>query len=166
MATLKLSEVIVDAAIAKLQNGIAARIAAVNQGINDGITVEAPVDIFAFGLPGELAAAPCYVVTPFGESPAYTGDGPHGFIYREVVAVMIVEEGPGREDVGRKLLRHRRAVVETLWDDPPREALDGSAYTFNPYRHIVGPTFDPNVETSQWRSYFLQLFVAEQQEGD
>lgn len=164
--TLNLSEVIVDAAIAKLTAGVAARIATINAADTRGIVVEAPYDIFPFGLPGPLAQAPVYVVTPFGESPAYEKEGSHGFIYAETLGVMIVEEDADREKVGRKLLRHRRAIVETLWDDAPREALTGSAFTLEPTRHVTGPTFDPNEDTANWRSFFIQLFVARQQEGD
>lgn len=166
---LRLAEAIVDAAIAKLVSGAAARCAAINQEKNDGVTVEAPAqaDIIPFGSPaGPIQKAPCYVVTTFGESPLYAGDGPHGFEYVENLAVMIVEEDPDRQRVGRKLLRQQRAVIETLWDDPPREALDGSAYTLQPARHIPGPTFEPTADTSAWRSYLIQIFVARQQEGE
>jgi len=164
--SLNLSEPLVDAAIAKLSAGIAARIATINAADTKGVTIAAPANIFPFGLPGPLAAAPCYVVTPFGESPSYEKEGSHGFIYAETLAVMVVEEDMDRERVGRKLLRHRRAVIETLWDDAPREALTNSAFTIEPVRHVVGPTFDPNQDTSMWRSFFLQIFIARQQEGD
>jgi hypothetical protein len=165
---LKLGEVIVDAVIAKLANGIETRCAAVNQEKNDGVVVEAPHQIFPFGLPGPLAQAPCYVVTEFGESPVYQEDGPHSFAFQDLVAVMIVEEDPDRERVGRKLLRQARAVIECLWDDEPREALAGSAYTLRPFRHIPGPTFEPNPaeSISAWRSHYIVVFQAVQQEGD
>jgi hypothetical protein len=167
---LKLSEVIVDAVIAKLVNGAAARCAAINMEKDDGIVVEAPgqADIIPFGSPaGPVQKAPCYVITaPFGTSPVYRGDGPHAFDYIEQVAVMILEEDPDRQRVGRKLLRQQRAIIETLWDDPPREALAGSAYTLQPVRHIAGPTFEPTSDVSMWRSYMIQVFTAQQQEGE
>jgi hypothetical protein len=166
---LRLGETIIDAAIAKLVNGAAARCAAVNAEKNDQITIEAPAqgDIIPFGSPaGPLQKAPAYVVTTFGESPVYQAEGPHGFVYGEQLAVMILEEDPDRQRVGRKLLRQQRAVVETLWDDPPREALDGSAYTLQPVRHVPGPTFEPTSDTSAWRSYLIQIFVAQQMEGE
>lgn len=166
MATLKLSETIVDAAIAKLNAGIATRIAEINTEKNDGVTVEAPRDIFPFGTPGPIGQAPAYVVTPFGESPVYQGDGPHGFIFGDQLAVLILEEDHDRERVGRKLLRQQRAVIECLWDDAPREALTGSAYLLQPHRHILGQTFEPTHDVSAWRSYLIQIFVAQQQEGD
>lgn len=165
MTDLRLSEPIVDAAILKLQQGIPARAAAVNADRNDSISIEAPTVIYAFGVPGPIQA-PAYVVTPFGESPQYTGDGPHGFEYSDQLAVMILEEDPDRERVGRKLLRQQRAVIECLWDDQPREALTGSAYTIQPVRHILGPTFEPTDDVSSWRAYLIQIFLVQQQEGD
>jgi len=168
VTTLKLGEVIVDAMIAKLNAGVAARITAINAEKNDAVIVEAPHDIFPFGLPGPLAQAPCYVVTEFGESPVYQEDGPHAFAFADHLAVMIVEEDPDRERVGRKLLRQARAVIECLWDDAPREALTGSAYTLRPFRHIPGPTFEPNPaeSISAWRSHYIVVFQAVQQEGE
>lgn len=167
--TLKLGEAIVDAAIAKLVNGAAARCAAVNTEKNDSIVIEAPAqaDIIPFGSPaGPLQKAPCYVVTTFGESPVYQSEGPHGFFYGEQVAVMILEEDPDRQRVGRKLLRQQRAVIETLWDDPPREALEGSAFMLKPFRHLPGPTFEPTNDVSAYRSYLIQIFLATQLEGE
>lgn len=168
MTSLRLSEVIVDAAIAKLRNGAGARCAAVNVEKNDGITIEAPApsDIYPFGAPGPIQKAPAYIITPFGESPGYQGDGPHGFIYGDMLAIMILEEDPDRERVGRKLLRQQRAVIETIWDDPPREQLEGSAYTIQPARHILGPTFEATDDISSWRAYLIQIFSVQQQEGD
>lgn len=168
MVALKLSEVIVDAAIAKLRNGVPARAAAITVEKDDGIVIEAPADsdIYPFGAPGPIQKAPVYIVTPFGESPMYQGDGPHGFIYGDQLAVMILEEDLDRERVGRKLLRQQRVVIETLWDDAPREALDGSAFTLEPVRHILGPTFEPTDDTSSWRAYLIQVFRVQQQEGE
>lgn len=166
---LGLSEVMIDAAIAKLVNGAAARCAAVNAGKNDSISVEAPAqaDIIPFGSPaGPLQKAPAYVVTTFGESPVYQPEGAHGFMYSDTIAVMILEEDPDRQRVGRKLLRQQRAVIETLWDDHPREALAGAAFLFQPVRHVAGPTFEPTHDVSQYRSYLIQLFTARQQEGE
>lgn len=167
MTSLRFGEVIVDAMIAKLNAGIQNRCAAINQEKNDNVTIEAPHEIFPFGMPNsQLSVAPVYIVTEYGESPVYQEDGPHAFAFTDQLAVMIVEEDTDRERVGRKLLRQARAVIECLWDDPPREALTGSAYTLRPFRHIPGPTFEPTAEVSAWRAYYIVVFVAVQQEGD
>jgi hypothetical protein len=165
--SLKLGEVIVDAAIAKLNTGLAARIAAINTEKNDSVTIVAPVNIYPFGKPqGLLADFPAYVVTVYGESPVYEKEGAHGFIYSEGLAVMVAEQDPDRERIGRKLLRHQRAIIETLWDDQPREQLTNSAFTLEPVKHIPGPTFEPTDERPVYEAYFIQVFIARQLEGE
>lgn len=167
MTTLRLGETIVDAAVAKLNAGIAARIAEINLEKSDTIALDVPTDIFPFGKPqGLLAQFPCYVVTVYGESPVYEKEGSHGFIYAEGIAVMIAEQDPDRERIGRKLLRHQRAIVECLWDDAPREALTQFAYTLEPVKHIPGPVFEPTSDKAVYEAYFLQIFTVRQQEGD
>lgn len=166
---LGLGETIVDAAILKLASGAAARCAAINAEKNDAITIEAPPaeSIIPFGsVAGPIQTAPCYIVTLFGESPVYQGEGAHGFIYGEQLAVMVLEEDPDRQRAGRKLLRQQRAVIETLWDDAPREQLDGAAFLLQPVRHIMGPTFEPTADVSAYRTYLIQIFTARQYEGE
>lgn len=165
--SLNLSEVIIDAAIAKLNAGIAARIATLNAAKNDSVTLVAPVNIYPFGKPqGLLADFPAYVVTVYGESPVYEKEGAHSFIYSEGIAVMVAEQDPDRERLGRKLLRHQRVIIETLWDDAPREALTNSAFTLEPVKHIPGPIFEPNDDSPVYEGYFIQVFIARQLEGE
>ncbi len=169
MATLKLTEAIADAIIAKLQAGLAARIATINAEKADGIAVAAPdtgdyyVGGFSDGSLIPVRTAIC--VTEPAVSPDYGEEGPHSFVFATDIAVITLDASTSRQQLARRLWRHARAITETLWDDAPQERLTGSAYHLHPVRHMPGPVFDPNDETTLWTGLYGVVFRCQQLEG-
>lgn len=165
--TIKGTEAVIDATIAKLKEGMAARVAAVNTEKADNIRVEPPgPDDYYVGGSDQIGRAPAIIVTEL-PSQDYEQEGPHSFTLAAEIAVVIVEEDGDRERLARKMLRQARAVTEVVWDDDPKQALDGSAFSVFPVRTIPGPIFDPEVyEVSAWRGLYTVVFRARQFEGD
>jgi hypothetical protein len=158
VATLQLSEAIIDAMITKLSAGLAARVTAINAADTAGVTIHAPTR-FLIGGPddGIPPPEPAIVFVEIGASQEYTEEGPHAFMYQADIAVFSFELDTSRAQLARKLLRQSRAVIEVLWDDAPKESLTGAANRCFPVRHIPGPTFDPNAN-SQWSGLFGVVF--------
>lgn len=176
MATLRLGEVITQAAIDKLKAGIGERIGAINLEKGDGIEVSIPrtsggpsidgSDFYTGGMGPAIpeGALPAIIVAEgFAE---FTEEGPHSFSFMPNILVRAVDEDANRETLDLKLKRLARAIIETLWDDPPKEALTGSAYTFRPYQSRPGPVSEPDNEVPDWRSHTDVIFQAVQSEGD
>lgn len=163
-SVLKLDEVIVDAALNKLRNGLGARVSAINAADTDGVTVEAPDtrDLYAFGI-NELPRAPALVVTTGATD--YAGEGPRSWILQCELIVFIVEEDTDRERLGRKLLRQQAAVMECLLLDDPGEQLTGSAYSLQPRSAIPGRVFEPQDDQVNWRQSRIVTFTATQAEN-
>ena len=165
MATLKLTETIADAIIAKLKAGLAARCTAINAEKADGITIAPPdTNDYYPGGPGVLI--PVRAVIAVTEHSGETGEeGPHSFIYTADIGVWILETDADRPTLARKLWRQARAVTEVLWDDTPREALTGSAYTLKPAGQRPGRTFEPSDEITVWSGWYGVLFRCRQLEA-
>lgn len=165
MAVLKLDEGVIDAAIAKLKLGMEARVAAINTEIADDVTITPPSadDYHAFGF-GGLSRAPAIVVTPRPTEGEAEAEGPHSFIYVCEFRVVIFDQDTDRQRLGRKLLRLGRAATACLWDDDPKEALDG-VFHIKFIRTDPGPVFEPDDDSSFWRSMYGVDFRAWQLEG-
>ena len=185
MTTLKLGENLVDAMIAKLKAGLDARIDAINLEKADAITVEKPKKTGGASLDGSSyytgGAGPAI---PDDGIPAiivaegiaeYQKEGPHAFDFKPLVFLRVIDQAPEREILDKKLKRLARCVIETLWDDAPKEALvpAGSAATAIPlayhlelYQSRPGPVSEPDIEVVHWRSHYDVIFRAVQSEGD
>lgn len=172
MSAYKLGEIVTDALIAKLKNGMDGRCAAINLDKDDGLVVTPPAlsggrasdgsDYFAGGA-GNLADG-AYPVIAVAEGPGIAeGEGAEGFIYAAEFMVMILEADPNRETLGRKLQRQARAVLEVLLDDPPKKALLDSAFYLYLDRTIPGPVFDDAPDS--WRGIYRMIFTIQQAEG-
>lgn len=171
MANLKLGEQLVELVVAKLKAGMAARITTINadatlQAYARGdFQLDTPKasSYYTSGL-STIPEAPAIIVA---EAPAEFGEeGPHSFLTRTQIAVWILEQDPDRQRLGKKLQRQSRAVMETLWDDDPKEALVSGGWAFRifPTRTQPGRVFEPTEEDS-WRALYLVLFVVQAQEG-
>lgn len=157
--TLKLTEPVIDAILAKLKTGVGARVAAINQETTtDQITVVAPtVDAYYVGgLPGIPPQAACVVVTELGAD--YEAEGQHSFVMVAEILVWIQDVDSDRSVLSRKLLRLARAVTETLWDDEPREQLSDGAFHIRPVRRVPGPVFSPEDGRSMWTGHLGIVF--------
>ena len=178
MTTLKLGEVVVDAMIAKLKAGLGTRIDTINTahaGDAVPITVEKPrttggpsidgSDYYTGGVNSipDMGIPAIIVAEGMAE---YAKEGPHAFDFMPLVLVRVIDQAPEREILDRKLKRLTRAVIETLWDDAPKEALTGSAYHLALYQSRPGPVSEPDIEVTSWRSHYDIVFRAVQSEGD
>lgn len=174
MATLQLSERVIDAAIAKLKAGMAARVTAINAEFADSyaITVPGTNDFYPFGV-DLLPRAPAVVVTDGGspEGPGFHQEGPVSFEYQVLLAVLVWEEATDRETLGRKLLRQHRAVIETLhYDDPAAQLTVTVGATTNrpyikPFRELPGDVFQPTGDESMWRASRITVFTVSKREN-
>ena len=173
---LKLGEVICDAATAKLQAGMSARVARINAQASDFQLDDIPNDRYHLGgIPhAGLPSGPAVIVAEGPMEIAPDTEGPHSFIAQTQLFVIVYADDASRATLDRKLKRYLRAVIETLWDDPPMQKLDGAspngigtAAVFNlvPLRTRPGPTSEPDTESTAWRSWMGVIFLAEQVEG-
>lgn len=175
MTSLKLGEEIIDAMVAKLKDGLDARCAQINLEKSDGIEIHGPLlegggardgtNYYTSGV-SAIPQAPAIIVAegPMERDEEQT-EGPHSFVGRWEIGVFCLEEDADREILGKKLQRKARAVVETLWDDPPAQRLDNSAYYLMPLRTQPGNVFDPDDQRQTYRSFYVVLFEAKQLEG-
>lgn len=179
MATIQGTELLIEATVAKLRNGLEARVAAINaqKGLSvdqDDITIVAarPEDVLPFG--GDtIHRWPTIVVTQGREGiDQFTIEGPHSLGIRDQILIGIMETDANRQRLGYKLLRQARAVAEVLWDDEPKERLlnphDGTeaafAIQFETFR--PGPAFGHDDERSLWKdTYEIILRASRVEEG-
>jgi hypothetical protein len=165
--SLSLSEPVLDAIIFKLKNGVAARIAAINAETTDNVTLGVPLDDdFYLGgaanIPG--GRTPAFIITDGGsaESGGFTEEGPHSLVLTLSVIVFMLDEDSDRQRLARRLLRLERAVIETLWDDPPLERViinDSDQPYISPVRVQPGPVFNPEVEGEPYRQWRAVVFT-------
>lgn len=159
MATVRGAEVVIDAMIAKLQAGLATRIATINAEKADAITVAAPATTDYLTAPLDtISRVPAIVVldgsTDFNANP----EGPHTLGSRLTIGVFVVDGDHDRQRLGRRLERLARAVVETLWDDDPKELLTlTGCYRLQPISTSPGRVFEPDTDDS-WRGWYRVAF--------
>ena len=169
MGALRLGEYALDAAIAKLKVGMPARCAAINAEFSDEILVQPPSeDDYYLGGVTELPRAPAVIVTEGEATIEY--EGTHSFMYSLSLVLFVVEQDSDRQRLARKLLRQQRAVIETLWDDPPQEALEHPltnrrVLNLRPDRILPGRVFEPEDEGAFWRASSVVVFTATQAEN-
>ncbi len=165
MAQVKGGETIVDAVIDKLKLGMEARVQQINAQVNDGILISPPGDDDYYRWGQDLITRTPAIIVTEGEG-EYGEEGPHSFILTDEIPVYILDEDTDRNRLGAKLIRLQRAVIETIWDDQPREALTNAAFRIFPSRHIPGRVFEPDEDHSMWRAYRIVVFTAQRAEGD
>ena len=166
MANLKLGEAAIDGVIAKLRNGIDARVAAINTNASDDITITPPSesDIY-FGGVTAIPRAPALIVFQLPTDGEHEAEGSHSFVWVADIGVAIVDEDYDRARVARKLLRQARAAIEVLWDDPPAEALQDGAFHLRFTRDDPGPVQEPSSEGSFWRAMHIAIFQVRSYQG-
>lgn len=163
--TLQLGEVIVDRIIEKLQLNLTTRLAAINTEKNDGIRVIAPKKTSYFRGRSDQVPAPPAIFVMEGNG-TFREEGPHSIISRYEILIFVLESAQTGQELAVRLQRQTRAIIESLWDDPPQEALEGSAFRLFPLRTVPGTvTAAPGRGRDRWRSFSTVVFVAEQFES-
>lgn len=124
MAVLQLTSLLIDALVAKLADGIGARVAEINAFYADSLQIAEPdrSDIYRFGQ-SEFPRTPAFIVTEAADGADVTEEGPHSLSLEDHLVVAIVDQDVDRATLGTRLLRLRSAVVATVWDDDPKERL-------------------------------------------
>lgn len=175
MATLQLTEILIEAAIAKLREGLPARIAAINteHGPASGMTdivlgVPSESDIYPFGIDGDPSRFPSFIV---GQAPAgsdFSQEGAHSLVVSTQLVVAVVDADSDRQRLGYKLIRHERAIIETIWDDEPQERLANpdpnagteAAYSIVPEATRPGRALTHDENASLWLDMQVIYFRA------
>jgi len=159
-------EALVDAVIAKLQANMAARVAAINAEKDDGITIVAPDNsrYFASAKRQIPPPGPAVLVMDGRMGLDARGEGPHTLSTTTSIGVYMLEEDADEETLARKLWRQSRAIVESLWDDQPKEQLlnaDGSllGWKILPTRTTPGPAYEPEGKGPSLRQFYLTTFT-------
>jgi len=168
MTTLRLEEVAVQAIIAKLKAGWAARINAINVEKNDGVICSAPDQGLYFM--GRMTQVPDWpAVFVLAGPTTYREQGAHSITTAMEIHVWIVETDQTGPRLAQRLLRQARAMIECLYDDAPQEAayVAGSQvvgpFRIFPMRSAPGAVFQPSGEET-WRGSFMVAFKVEQEE--
>jgi hypothetical protein len=159
---LKLGETIITAFVAKLVEGMPARIAAINEQYGD-IEIRPPVAYFT-GRKKDLPETPAvFVMEGRGQ---FIDLGAHSMTYQPEILVSVIESDSDMDALSRRLQRQARAILEVLWDDDPKEAAEfegGRVTHIRPLRTQPGVVFDPESET-KWRGFYTIVFRAKQEE--
>jgi hypothetical protein len=164
VATLNLGEAVIDGVIAKLREGMPARIAAINAQSADDWVLEPPHEYY-FGGVSEIPLAPCAIVFQLPTEGEHEGEGPHSFVWVADVGVALVEQDYDRQRLARKLLRQVKASAEVLWDDPPPEQLQNGPFHVRFVRDDPGPVQEPQAEGAFWRAMHVAVFRVRSYEG-
>jgi hypothetical protein len=113
VASIRGAETVIDAVLAKLRNGMAARVATINAQTNDDIPIAAPGDgdYYAFGLPGGMyQGVPAIVVTelPTPDWEAESANDPNAFIALGMQSALGTPQTTAHEAPVREVpVRHR-----------------------------------------------------------
>lgn len=163
MADLKLGEAITTAMIAKLREGMPARVARINEEKADEVVLAPPDDDSYFDARvKDFPKTPAVFVM---EGPTiFRKEGSHSFLTQTDVIVYVFESDQNGPLLAKRLRRQVRAIIETLWDDPPLERLEGSAYHIVPRRTQPGAVLVNPESPDEWRSFTVIVFRAEQEE--
>lgn len=167
MATFKGPELIVRSVIAKLQENMPARAAAINAEFDDEVTISAPTAARYFtAAKRQIPPSGSAILVMDGRMTLDArGEGPHSLLTNTLVGVYVLDEHQDEETLASKLWRQSRAVVESLWDAPPQEQLfsyqgDGSqvAYQVIPMSTVPGRAFEPEGGGPSLRQFYLTTF--------
>lgn len=173
-ARLKLGEVLTESMIAKLQQYMPGRAQAINQffGNQDITQIKAPAnENYHGGRVSDVAVVPSIYVL---EGPSkFAAEGQHGLMTETEMLVYIADADQTGPLLAKRLQRQCAAIIESLWDDEPKEALivqsgpfSGitSAFRLWPQRTIPGSVFEPDAE-HEWKAFYTVVFNARQVEN-
>lgn len=162
--TLLDTDALVEAFVWKLRQGMPDRVQKINQQSQDDCVLAAPDEALYFtGRVRELPQTPAIFVME-GRT-QYREEGSHGLNSVVEVFVHILESDQDGPRLNRRLRRQKKAVIETLWDDEPREKLihphtgQTVAHHLKPVRTLPGPTTEP-AGVDGWRSFYVVVFRA------
>lgn len=166
-ATFKGPELLVDAAIAKLQANMPARIQSINAERSDGITCVAVDNARYFSsMKRQIPPpGPAVLVMDGAMTLDPRGEGPHSLLTNVKLGIYVLEEDSDEEKLARKLWRQTRAVIESLWDAAPQEQLamptgtGTAAYKIVPMQTVPGPAFEPEGRGPALRQYYCVTFM-------
>lgn len=166
------SEVLVDAVVLKLQANMPTRITEINVEKADDVTVATPDNGRYFTAAKRLIPppGPAILVMDGPMNIERGGDGPHSLITNTIIGVWAMDEDSDEQRLAKRLERLSRAIIESLWDGSPMEALaktDGSqlAYSLRPNNTIPGHAFEPDHGGPNLREFYLTLFSVKRLEG-
>jgi len=159
---LRLGEYAVELVKAKLQANMPTRIAAINTDPSLPVIdrlLEVPVAYYTSGLES-IPDSPALIIA---EGPTnFTEEGPHTLMLDPIeIGVWVLESDPDRQQLGKRLQRQTRAVIESLWDTAPLEQLDSKAFRIFPTRTQPGRVFEPDAADA-WRGFYLTIFSVQQ----
>jgi hypothetical protein len=181
MVNLKLGEHLIDAAVQKLKDNMDARVAQINDEYQDDVPLHAPglegggardgSDYYKAGTKSAARSPFVIVAEGPGEFGGEGSEGPHELLFRPELWVLVCDEHPNREILGKKLQRLARAAIESIWDSEPQQRLTDPggatlAYDVTPERTVPGQVFERDAdEGSVYQSYFTAIFRIHQREG-
>jgi hypothetical protein len=172
-ARLKLGEILTESIIAKLQQYMPGRCQAINQffGNQDITQIQAPAnENYHGGRVADIAVIPSIYVL---EGPAkFAAEGGHGLITETEMLIHIADGDQTGPLLAKRLQRQVAAIIESLWDDAPQEALlvqsgpfsgQPSAFRLWPQRTIPGDVFEPDAE-HKWKAMYTLVWNCRQVE--
>lgn len=158
-------EALVDAAVAKLKDNMATRIATINNEDTAGVTISVPSDDKYFTAAKRLyPPGPCVVVFD-GRVGLAAGkaEGSHQVMTDTTLGVYVLDDDMDEEHLNRKLQRLNAAAVESLLDGTPLEQLNDTAGTTLAWRIAFresqpSPVFHPDSDGAPLRASRLTVF--------
>jgi hypothetical protein len=159
---VKLAEQMVIDAIAKLKAGLPQRLAAINMEKADEIVLLAPEEYAYYE--GRLAEPPGLpAVWVMEGATRFRQEGAHGLLTRTELIVFIGDSDETGPRLARRLYRMARGVIETLYDDEPRERLANS-YNLTPLHTRPGTVYEPEARHDRWHGFYRIVFAVDQEE--
>lgn len=160
-------EVIVDAAVYKLRQNLAARIQQINAENDDDVSVGIPDDARYFTAAKRIyPPGPCVVVFDGRTGRATTGgEGVHQVMTETLLGVYVIDDDADEEHLDRKLKRMNAAAIETLLDVPPAEQLshpntgDTVAWRIAFRETQPSPVFHPDGDGATLRASRVTIFT-------
>ena len=158
---LKLGETAVEDIVRKLKLYMPAAVALVNADRADGIEIVAPGEQdYYTARSAEFAVTPAIFVM---EGPSrFKQEGSHGLLSSIQVLIYVAESDVTGELLGKRLQRQVAAVIDSLYNQEPREKTD-NGWNLQPLRTIPGSVFKPDHQ-HDWRGFYVIVFKVEQLE--
>lgn len=158
-------EAIIDAAVAKLQANMTARVATINSEDTVGVTIAAPDNAQYYTASQRLyPPGPCIVVFDgrVGLKPGRQ-EGPHEVMTETTVGVYVIDQDMDEQNLNRKLQRLNAAAIESLLDGTPVEQLNDSGGNQIAWRIAfresqASPVFHPDSDGAPLRASRVTVF--------
>jgi hypothetical protein len=160
-------EQVVEAAVAKLKSGLGAREATINGDFNDAVTISPPDDASYYTAGKESFVSPAIFVIEAESLIDPNTEAQHSLEIDVRFAIYVADQDADRQHLGKKLQRHARAVTEVIWDDDPKEKLNGvapfagqtAAWRVTPIGTTPGAAFQPD-QPDAYGAYYIVIFNA------